>query len=204
MLSRLILASVLLLGASAPAAAQDRMAPNAQIFSATNFMGRSLTITRETPVLQASWQPRSIRMGGGSSWEVCEQRHFMGRCTVVTGSSSNLASQLGVTRIGSIRPAHGGPANPGPGPSPVPLPSVPSQGANGPSLRGMAAEFFPAPASRGRRIDACNSQGGSAACVTREAENFCRSVGYAAVRNSAAETVGGRIYLADVLCSRWN
>ena len=94
MLSRLILASVILLGASAPAVAQDRMAPNAQLFSATNFMGRSLTITRETPILQASWQPRSIRMGGGSSWEVCEQRHFMGRCTVLTGSSTANGSTM--------------------------------------------------------------------------------------------------------------
>jgi len=179
--------------------AQDRMAPNAQLFSATNFMGRSLTITRETPVIQATWQPRSIRMGGGSSWEVCEQRHFMGRCTVVTGSTTNLSSQLGITRIGSIRPARAVPPNPGPGPTPLPGP-----GGAGQSLRGMAAEFFPAPQARGRRIDACNSQGGSAACITREAENFCRSVGYASVRNSAAETVGGRIYLADVLCSRWN
>ena len=199
MLSRLILASVILLGASAPAVAQDRMAPNAQLFSATNFMGRSLTITRETPILQASWQPRSIRMGGGSSWEVCEQRHFMGRCTVLTGSSTNLTSQLGITRIGSIRPARSIPPNPGPGLGPLPGP-----GGGGQSLRGMAAEFFPAPESRGRRIDACNTQGGSAACITRAAENFCRSRGYVSARNSAAETVGGRIYLADVLCSRWN
>lgn len=195
MLSRLLLASAILLGASAPAVAQDRMAPNAQLFSATNFMGRSLTITRETPIIQASWQPRSIRMGGGSSWEVCEQRHFMGRCTVLTGSSTNLTSQLGITRIGSIRPARAVPPTPGPSPGP---------GGNGQSLRGMAAEFFPAPESRGRRIDACNNQGGSAACITREAANFCRSIGYVSARNSAAETVGGRIYLADVLCSRWN
>ena len=138
-------------------------------------------------------------MGGGSSWEVCEQRHFMGRCTVLTGSSTNLTSQLGITRIGSIRPARSIPPNPGPGLGPLPGP-----GGGGQSLRGMAAEFFPAPESRGRRIDACNTQGGSAACITREAENFCRSRGYVSARNSAAETVGGRIYLADVLCSRWN
>jgi hypothetical protein len=198
MLSRLLLASAILLGASAPAVAQDRMAPNAQLFSATNFMGRSLTVTRETPIIQATWQPRSIRMGGGSSWEVCEQRHFMGRCTVLTGSSANLTSQLGITRIGSIRPARAVPPTPGPGPGPNP------GGGNGQSLRGMAAEFFPAPEMRGRRIDACNNQGGSAACITREAQNFCRSVGYVSARNSAAETVRGRIYLADVLCSRWN
>lgn len=197
MLSRLILASIILIGASAPAVAQDRMAPNAQLFSATDFMGRSLTVTRETPILQTSWRPRSIRMGGGSSWEVCEQRHFMGRCAILTGSSTNLASQLGITRIGSIRPARSIPPNPGPGPLPGP-------GDGGQSLRGMAAEFFPAPESRGRRIDACDTQGGSAACITREAENFCRSMGYVSARNRAAQTIRGRIYLADVLCSRWN
>lgn len=201
MLTRLLLASAILLGVSAPAMAQDRMAPNAELFSAPNFMGRSTTVMRETPVLQTTWQPRSIRVGGGSSWEVCEQRNFMGRCVVVTGSSTNLSSQLGITRIGSIRPARVGPINPGPGPGPNP---PPGNGGAGQSLRGMAAEFFPAPQSRGRRIDACNNQGGSNACITREAENFCRSVGYASARNSAAETVGGRIYLADVLCSRWN
>ncbi|HVK41219.1 MAG TPA: beta/gamma crystallin-related protein, partial [Phenylobacterium sp.] len=173
MLPRLLLASAILLGACAPALAQDRMAPNAQIFSATNFMGRSLTITRETPIIQANWQPRSVRMGGGSSWEVCEQRYFMGRCTVLTGSSTNLTSQLGITRIGSIRPARAVSPTPGPGPGP---------GGNGQSLRGMAAEFFPAPESRGRRIDACNNQGGSAACITREAANFCRSIGYVSAR----------------------
>ena len=68
----------------------------------------------------------------------------------------------------------------------------------------MAAEFFPAPEYRGRRIDACNREGGAAACVTRESDNFCRSIGYARARNGAAQTVGGRVYLADVLCTRWN
>ena len=199
MLSRIILASAALLALAAPAQAQDRMAPNAQLFSGTDYTGRSLTVVRDMSVIPATWSPRSIRMGGGSSWEVCEQRHFMGRCTVLTGSSTNLTSQLGITRIGSIRPARSIPPNPGPGLGPLPGP-----GGGGQSLRGMAAEFFPAPESRGRRIDACNTQGGSAACITREAENFCRSRGYVSARNSAAETVGGRIYLADVLCSRWN
>ena len=199
MLSRIILASAALLALAAPAGDQDRMAPNAQLFSAPNYQGRSLTVMRDMSTIPATWSARSIRMGGGSSWEVCEQRHFMGRCTVLTGSSTNLTSQLGITRIGSIRPARSIPPNPGPGPGPLPGP-----GGGGQSLRGMAAEFFPAPESRGRRIDACNTQGGSAACITREAENFCRSRGYVSARNSAAETVGGRIYLADVLCSRWN
>lgn len=50
----------------------------------------------------------------------------------------------------------------------------------------------------------CNAQGGSAACINREAENFRRSMGYVSVRTSTAETIRERIYLADVLRSRWN
>lgn len=191
MLSRIILASAALLALSAPAHAQDRMAPNAQLFSATNFQGRTLTVVRDMPVIPATWSPRSIRMGGGSSWEVCELPNFRGRCTVLAGSSANLQTQLGVSGVRSIRSASHGGGGGGSG------------GGGGPSLKGMAAEFFPAPEVRGRRINVCDREGGSAACITRESENFCRSIGYVSSRNGAAQTVGGRIYLADVLCSRW-
>ena len=194
MLSRIILASAALLAFAAPAAAQDRMAPNAQLFSATNYQGRSLTVVRDMPVIPATWSARSIRMGGGSSWEVCELPNFRGRCTVLTGSSANLQAQLGVSGVRSIRAAV---AVPTPLPQPVP-------GGGGRSLKGMAAEFFPAPETRGRRIEACNREGGGSACITREADNFCKSMGYVRSRNSAAQTISGRIFLADVLCSRWN
>lgn len=192
MLSRVALASILAIGAFAPAAAQDRMAPNALFFSGPNFTGRSLSVTRDMPIFQATWQPRSVRIGGGSSWEVCDQRHFRGRCRVISGSSANLMSQMGLGGVASVRRAAIGTQPPGPG------------GGSGQSLKGMAAEFFPAPQAHGRRIEACNNEGGSAACITRESDNFCRSMGYVRSRNGAAETVGGRIFLADVLCSRWN
>ncbi|CAN7537334.1 beta/gamma crystallin family protein [Phenylobacterium sp. LjRoot164] len=191
MLSRIILASAALLALAVPASAQDRMAPNAQLFSATNYEGRSLTVVRDMPVIPATWSARSIRMGGGSSWEVCELPNFRGRCTVLTGSSTNLQAQLGVSGVRSIRAAA------------TPLPQ-PVPGGGGRSLKGMAAEFFPAPESRGRRIEACNREGGGSACITREADSFCKSMGYVRSRNSAAQTISGRIFLADVLCSRWN
>jgi len=194
MLSRIALACVAALALAAPAAGQDRMAPNAQFFSGTNYTGRTLTVTGTTPVFQATWAPRSVRMGGGSSWEVCEQRNFRGRCTLVAGSSANLQAQLGVRGVGSVRLAQAD--RPTPLPQPVP--------GGGRSLKGMAAEFFPAPEVGGRRVDACNREGGSAACISREADSFCRSAGYVRAKNSAPQTVGGRIYLADVLCSRWN
>jgi hypothetical protein len=194
MLPRIILASAVLLALPAPATAQDRMAPNAQLFSGMNYQGRSLTVMEDMPVIPATWSPRSIRMGGGSSWEVCEQPNFRGRCTVLTGSSTNLMAQLGVSGVRSIRSASGGGGGGSSGPG----------SGGGQSLRGMAAEFFPAPERRGRRIDACNREGGSAACVARESDNFCKSMGYARSKNGAAQTISGRVYLADVLCSRWN
>ena len=192
MLSRIILASAALLALAAPAQAQDRMAPNAQLFSAPNYQGRSLTVMRDMSTIPATWSARSIRLGGGSSWEVCDQRNFRGRCRVLSGSSANLMSQMGLGGVASVRRAAIGTQPPGPGPG------------GGQSLKGMAAEFFPAPQAHGRRIEACNNEGGSAACITRESDNFCRSMGYVRSRNGAAETVGGRIFLADVLCSRWN
>ncbi|WP_332770952.1 beta/gamma crystallin-related protein [Phenylobacterium sp.] len=200
MLRRILLTSILVLGASAPALAQDRMAPNAQLFQNPGYQGRSLTVLRDMPIIPASWTPRSIRVRGGSSWEVCEQRFFRGRCKVLTGDTPNVLQHFGLSGVGSIRQASGGAV---PLPEPIPDPGQ-GGGGYGRSLKGMAAEFFPAPQSRGRRIDACDRQGGSAACVAREAETFCKAAGHVSAKNSAAETVGGRIYLADVLCSRWN
>ncbi len=61
-------------------------------------------------------------------------------------------------------------------------------------LRGMAAEFFPAPESRGRRIDAWHLGGGSAPASPARPRTSPLD-GHVSARNSAAETVGGRIYL---------
>lgn len=69
--------------------------------------------------------------------------------------------------------------------------------AAGGSLRGMAAEFFPAPAERGGRVLSCVS--GAAACAQDSARRFWGARGWPAV---GQETVGGRNYLADVLCTR--
>ena len=75
------------------------------------------------------------------------------------------------------------------------------QGENGPSLRGLSAEFFSTPADRGARILACSS---SAApdpdCALKTAGLFCNGVGYAYVGSLAMQTVGNQVYLADVLC----
>lgn len=71
-----------------------------------------------------------------------------------------------------------------------------------PSLRGMAARFFPRPAVSGFRVPAaaCATQSVTGAC-TSSAQQFCRKMGWRTAARQAMETVRGEAYLADVLCS---
>jgi hypothetical protein len=67
----------------------------------------------------------------------------------------------------------------------------------------MAAEFFAMPADRSERLQACrSSETPDPDCARETAEQFCRGAGYSYVGNLAMETVGGRVFLADVLCKR--
>ena len=69
------------------------------------------------------------------------------------------------------------------------------------SLRGMAAEFYPAPAQRGGRVLACPTGSATANCAAVSADRFCRSVGWNGARSQSLQSEGRRVYLADVLCA---
>jgi hypothetical protein len=64
----------------------------------------------------------------------------------------------------------------------------------------MSAEFFRAPSSNGQRVISCPQ--GSAACAADSADRYCRERGWTASSYERQETVAGRNYLADVLCTR--
>jgi len=67
----------------------------------------------------------------------------------------------------------------------------------------MAAEFFPAPGGRdGRRLLSCENGGATANCAAATADRFCKSIGWSGSASQRQETVNGRVYLADVLCTR--
>jgi len=68
------------------------------------------------------------------------------------------------------------------------------------SLRGMSAQFFVQPSEGGRRVPSCAS--GAANCAAQAADRFCVSRGWTAASYERQETVAGRIYLTDVLCTR--
>jgi hypothetical protein len=69
-------------------------------------------------------------------------------------------------------------------------------------MRGMASEYFPQPASRGYRVEACPVGPATANCAQKNADSFCRDGGWNRAAYQRMETVGGRNYLADVLCVR--
>ena len=75
-------------------------------------------------------------------------------------------------------------------------------GFAGPTLRGMASEFFRAPESRGQRVVACRFGPATANCAADTAGRFCQARGYADSAFQRMETIRGQTFLADVLCSR--
>ena len=49
---------------------------------------------------------------------------------------------------------------------------------------------------------ACARGAATANCAAQTADNWCRSIGWNGSAREHMETVGGRVYLADVLCVR--
>lgn len=168
-----------------PAAAQPSRPGEITFYSNIGFKGQSYTVTGARENIRMPWTARSARISGGA-WEVCPRTGYGGACNRVTETQGNIA-----WTVGSARPIGG----PGPGPRPPPPPP-----AGGNSLRGMSAEFFTAPAERGQRVESCRQ--GTAACAADAADHFCRGRGWAASSYERQETVFGRNYLADVLCTR--
>lgn len=176
--------------ATAPLAANE-----VTVYRDRGFSGPAVAVSEANPDLRLVWPVNSIRVAAGT-WELCPERNFRGRCITLSSSSPNLAMTHGWRgRLQSIRPV----GDSGWGGGWSGWGQVPSDNR---SMRGMASEYFPQPASRGYRVEACPGGLASAACVQRSADSFCRSGGWNRSAFQRTETVRGRNYLADVLCTR--
>lgn len=171
--------------AQAPPRPQPTPGAEAIIYRDLGFQGPAMNASAAQPNLRLAWQVRSIRIVHGT-WEICTRPNYVGDCARVSANMSNTAS-LGIGyAIQSMRP----------------VTAPPAAGGFGPSLRGMAAEFYAQPSLNGRRVLACRAAGSSMACAQEGAAEFCRARGYNYVGNVALETVSRRVVLADVLCRR--
>lgn len=162
-------------------------APEAIIYRDAGFNGPAVNVTQAQPNLGLAWRVNSIRVRSGR-WELCERTNFRGTCRSYNADTPMLGNLLRGITVQSIRPSGGSGGGETPG--------------NNPSLRGMAAEFYPAPALQGRRVLACTRGSATANCAAQSADRFCQQFGWTGSARQAMETVSGRVYLADVLCSR--
>jgi hypothetical protein len=170
----------------------DRMyrPPEATIYRDAGYRGPAVFIGEAKPNLGLAWPVNSIRVASGR-WELCEKTRFRGNCRTVERDTPMLNSILRGLTIQSIRPAGSGGGGWNPNPP-----------ANDQVARGNFAEFHTQPSTGGTRVLACTSGSSTAACAARAADNWCRTIGWNGSAREHMETVGGREYLADVLCVR--
>jgi hypothetical protein len=182
-------------GVSVAAAQDDRMMrppmrAEAIIYRDAGYKGPAVNVSEPQPDLGLSFNVNSVRVRSGE-WQLCERTNYRGNCRVVDRDTP-LFNLRGI-EVQSMRPTGWGGGGGGGSQSGEP-------GRN-PSLRGMAAEFYPAPAVRGYRVLACEYGSATTACAKRSADQFCSSMGWRTAARQSMETVRRQVYLADVLCS---
>lgn len=179
---------------TASVAQTDKMAPmgrgEATIYRDANFSGPAVFVGEAKSNLALRWPVRSIRVRSGT-WELCTRTRYRSPCITISADEPDIrrfAPQM--IMVQSMRPLGYAP----------PATMHPPAGT---SLRGMAAEFFPAPGGRdGRRVLACGYGSATANCAARTADSYCKDLGWAGSASQRMETVNGNNYLADVLCTR--
>ena len=78
-------------------------------------------------------------------------------------------------------------------------PALAAPSAVGQQLRGQTAEFHLTPTAGGQRIQVSPATTEEAA---RRADSFCYAIGLRRSAYESLETVDGKVYLTDVLCTR--
>ena len=171
-------AAVAALGAI-PASAQQ--VGEARLYVRGNFAGSAIPVAGPQQGI-GPVTVKSVQIPAGSIWELCSGSTFTG-CKSFSESDRSM-----VMTVRSVRP--------------VP-PAIPERAAvafqgvvqgSGPSLRGLASEYFVMPDVGGTRVDASSGES------SRAAVDFCRSKGWRTSAHERVQTVGGRPLLADVLC----
>lgn len=188
---KLALAGALALsGVTVVAAQDDKMLrpdqpPEAIIYRDAGYQGPAVNVSEPQPNLGLAWNVKSVRVRSGR-WQLCERPNYRGECRTVESDSPLLGRVLRGLAVQSMRPLGWNP---------------PGEQGNNPSLRGMASEFYPAPARGGQRVLACPVGNATASCAARNAQTFCSAMGWRRSARQMMETVRGRNYLADVLCT---
>lgn len=176
-----IVGVVLIAGLLAGQAAAQTSAEVA-MFSKGHFKGYRTAIAGPSQFFQPL-VVRSIVIPAGSEWELCSGNTYTG-CRQIRASTKAMVMTVRSARpVAAILPASAGLQT--------------SAMGRGQSLRGLASEYFVAPDNGGNRVAV---QPGTAEAMSSRAAEFCRARGWRSSVHGRLQTVGGSVYLADVLC----
>ena len=126
---------------------------------------------------------RSISVPPGTAWDLCSGKTYTGCREYKETDAAMIMTVRSARPVAAILPA-----------SPEVRAGVARPGQ---SLRGVASEYFVAPGEGDSRIEV---QPGTAEAMSQRANIFCRARGWRSSAHGRLQTVGGRVYLADVLC----
>lgn len=169
-------------GASSAAPAQ---ASEAVMYSKPLFKGAEMTVYGPTRSIDG-FVVKSIRIPPNSIWELCTGNTFT-HCKRFDHSLNGM-----VMTVRSARPVAP------PIAATATAAAVASVKGSDVSLRGLASEFFVLPQENGNRIEV---GGRGSPSASERATGFCRAHGWHESAYEREQSIGGREYLADVLCS---
>jgi hypothetical protein len=181
----LLCATVLTALAPAQSHAQvDDASRELVLYPKGNYKGGGYSVAGASQSMRV-FTVKSVRIPEGMEWELCSGNTFSG-CKQFSQSDPSM-----VMSVRSVRP--------------VP-PKITSVGTSAgaivtgpnPSVRGMASEYFVAPDDRGARIEVAPSTNEA---KSQKAQDFCRSRGWRTSPYARLQAIGGRTFLADVLCA---
>ena len=204
------IASILFAGAAAlGATAAEAQTPTITLYELPAFLGRSVTVTADTPDLAAqsfAARARSARVTG--SWQVCPSAKYAGTCRTLTADQPLLQKSAAV----SLRPTPGSTTSSTTG-SPasntstavaVDLDSLDAAGGT----EGQDVTFFATPTLSGTQVSAGSNDVTSAAAFCKLAgATSASAAGRARAQSSGLIDVAGRTKvrgyaLRDVVCRK--
>lgn len=152
-----------------------------------HFKGMQKVIAGPRQYIEPPFVVKSVTIPAGTQWELCSGNTYSG-CRQISQSVPAM-----IMTVRSVRPVAGILPSDATG---VTASGEPLRGT-GRSLRGLASEYFITPESGGNRVEVTP---GTAEMMTRQAGEFCRTRGWRTSAYERLQSVGGKFYLADVLC----
>lgn len=181
---RILMAGAVTMAVLVPTQADAQTSGPLRLHGKGHFKGPQKIIAGPRQHIEPPFLVKSVTIPTGTQWELCSGNTYSG-CRQYSKSDPGMVMTVRSVRpVASILSAE------------TTADGQPLRG-NGRSLRGLASEYFVSPETAGNRVEVTP---GTAEAMSRGAADFCRTRGWRTSAHERLQTVGGRFYLADVLC----